>query len=176
MLSQSFCQVLEVCLAGTQSSPCWWEGLWIKQRFYLTSPAWGPDGRLECSRGERVDLFICPSCILLEYHLPSHPPFKGWEQLLLSCTLPLALSFYIANSLYLLLLLPPSHLSPSFSPQPLSHYPTFSLLSHIFSLITFPSNLTTKQVAGHWLPKRLIFDRFLIWCLNLTVKIRERSK
>ena len=113
-------------LAGNQSR-C--EGLGIKQRFYLTSPAWGPDGRLECSQGESADLFICPSCILLEYHLPSHPPFKGWEQLLLSCTLPHALALPLLTDS--LSSLPPLSTLHSWTPQSWLHI--FTIIWHKMS-------------------------------------------
>lgn len=45
-------------LAVNPSSPCWWKWLGIKQRLYLTSSAWGPDGRLACSQGERWSLYL----------------------------------------------------------------------------------------------------------------------
>lgn len=128
--------------------PCWWEGLWMKQRFYLTSPAWRPDGRLECSQGDGADLFICPSCILLEYHLPSHPLFKGWEQLLLSCTLRLALSLPYLLSLSPLHppLLPPPHIATHFhSPCPLvsvSHTTDFPYVNNKMRCGWFFSKMT----------------------------------
>lgn len=131
--------------------PCWWEGLWMKQRFYLTSPAWRPDGRLECSQGDGADLFICPSCILLEYHLPSHPLFKGWEQLLLSCTLRLALSLP-----YLLSLSP---LHPPLLP-PSTHCHTFSLTVRLSVSLTQLIFLmwTTKWGVGDFFPKWLMWQ------------------
>lgn len=143
--------------------PCWWEGLWMKQRFYLTSPAWRPDGRLECSQGDGADLFICPSCILLEYHLPSHPLFKGWEQLLLSCTLRLALSLP-----YLLSLSP---LHPPLLP-PSTHCHTFSLTMSACQCLSHNWFSLREQQNEAW----VIFfqndscDNFVAWS-STTVKI-----